>query len=134
MSQRARSLPFLAVLWALSVSSGCENKSGPPAVPVSGAVTLDGQPLTEGFLYFKTIETGALDRFDIHDGEFKGNAQVGARRVEICANRPKTVEIDGADVVVPENIIDPSFNTASKLTVEVSLDGPNRFRFDVHKK
>ena len=131
--RRLRSAIFLGVLLALSALIGC-GKSGPPVVSVSGTVNLDGKPLTVGFLYFKTVETGALERFDITDGEFKGNAQVGTRRVEIYANRPKTVEIDGANVEVTENFIHPSFNTESKLNAEVKLEAPNRFQFDVQKK
>jgi hypothetical protein len=103
-------------------------------VPVSGTVTLDGQTLAEGFLYFKTVETGALERFEIHDGEFEGTAQLGLCRVEVISNRSRTVIIDGARVEVPDNIIHPSFNTASKLTAEVTRDGPNRFTFGVTKK
>jgi hypothetical protein len=128
------SAAFLAVLLGLSALIGCDKRSGPPIVPVSGVVNLDGQPLPEGFLYFKTIETGAVERCDITNGEFKGKAQVGTRRVEIYANGRKTVEIDGKDVDVPENVIDPSFSTESTLTAEVTLEGPNRFRFDVRKK
>jgi hypothetical protein len=127
----------LVVRWVVSLglflALGC-GKPGPQLVPVSGTVTLDGQPLTEGFLYFKTVETGALERFDIHQGEFKGDALAGTRRVEICANRPKTVVIDGKPVEVPDNIIDPSFNTESTLTAEVTAEGPNRFSFAVKKK
>ncbi len=133
MAQQARWFTFLVFLLGLSAPVGC-GKSGPHLVPVSGTVTLDGQPLKEGFLYFKTIATGALERFDLHDGEFKGNAEIGTRRVEICANRPKTVIIDGAKVQVPDNIIDPSFNMESTLTADVTPEGPNRFTFDVKKK
>jgi hypothetical protein len=133
MARRVRSVTFLVGLLGLSAWTGC-GKSGPLSVPVSGTVTLDGEPLTEGFLYFKTVETGALERFDINAGEFKGNAQVGTRRVEICANRPKVVIIDGAKVEVPDNIVHPSFNTESTLTAEVTPEGPNRFTFPVKKK
>jgi hypothetical protein len=134
MVQRLHSVTFLTVLVGLSTLNGCAKKSGPPPVPVSGTVNLDGQPLLEGFLYFKTIETGTLERCDISNGEFKGNAQVGTRRVEIYANHQITVVIDGKNVEVPENFIHPSFNTESTLTAEVTLEGPNRFRFDVQKK
>src|SRR5437660_1361135 len=101
------SIGLLIISLGLLAVTGC-GKSGPQVVPVSGTVTLDGEPLAEGFLYFKTIETGALERFDIKNGEFKGKAQVGTRRVEIISHRPKTVIIDGAYVEVPDNIIDPS--------------------------
>jgi hypothetical protein len=133
MARRVGSVTFLVVSLGLSASIGC-GRSESQSVPVSGTVTLDGQPLAEGFLYFKTIETGALERFDISGGEFKGKARAGTRRVEICANRPKTVIIDGANVEVAHNIIHPSFNTESTLTAQVTPEGPNRFTFAVKKK
>ncbi len=132
MAQRARTAVLLAVLLALSA---CTEKTGPPPpVAVRGTVSLDGHLLQEGFLHFKTIETGAFERFNITNGEFTGHAQPGTRRVEIYANRPKIVEIDGENVTVPENVIDSSFNIYSKLTAEVTLAGPNHFRFEVDSK
>jgi hypothetical protein len=133
MAHRVRSVILLVVWLVLSAMVGC-GKAGPELVPVSGTVTLDEEPLAEGFLYFKTIRTGALERFDIKAGEFQGMAEVGTRRVEVCANRPKTVIIDGAKVQVPENVVHPSFNTDSSLTAEVTREGPNRFTFAVKKK
>src|SRR5579862_238496 len=133
MAARVRFVTFLVAWCGLPALAGC-GSSEPQVVPVSGKVTLDGQPLTEGFLYFKTVETGALERFDIRDGEFQGNALVGTRRVEICANRPKRVIIDGAPVEAQDNIIHPSFNTESTLSAEVTPGGPNRFTWDVKKK
>jgi hypothetical protein len=133
MAQRVPSVAFLVVLLVLSASIGC-GKSEPQPVPVSGTVSLDGHPLTEGFLYFKTIETGAVERFDIAAGEFQGKALAGTRRVEIYSNRPKTVIIDGAPVEVPDNVVHPSYNTESTLTAEVTPEGPNRFTFEVKTK
>lgn len=106
----------------------------PQPVSVAGSVTLNGVPMDNGFIYFKTIETGALERLDIKGGAFAGKALPGLRRVEIISNVPKKVVIDGAKVEVPENIIHSSFNTESKLTAEVSPRGQNTFKFDVRKK
>ena len=134
MSQRSRSVAFLAVLVLLSASTGCEKKAEIPVIAVSGTVLLDGQPLAEGFLFFKTIETGNLERFDITDGEFKGTAQLGTRRVEIFSNQRTMVEIDGKDVEVQVNTIHPSCNVESTLTANVTAEGPNQFRFEVQRK
>ncbi|MEY4614889.1 MAG: hypothetical protein RL179_2862 [Planctomycetota bacterium] len=112
---------------------GCGN-SEPQPVPVIGSVTLNGVPMENGFIYFKTIETGTLERLDIKAGTFTGKALPGLRRVEIISNAPKKVVIDGATVEVPENIIHSSFNTESKLSAEVSTREPNSFKFDVKKK
>ncbi len=113
--------------------NGCGN-SGPIPVSVNGTITLDGVPLAEGFMYFKTTETGAMERFDIKGGTFNGKALPGLRRVEIISNVPKKVVIDGITVEVPDNIIHPSFNIASKLTAEVLLNGENSFKFEVKNK
>lgn len=132
MVQRLQTAFFLAIALG-PCAAGCR-QGPPPLVPVSGTVAVDGQPLAEGFMYFKTIATGQLERVDIKGGKFEGKAHLGARRVEIYANRPKRVIIDEKEVEVPENYIDPAFNTDSTLNAEVTLEGPNRFTFDVKKK
>jgi hypothetical protein len=130
MARRASLIAFLA----LCTLTGCGKKQEIPVLAVSGTVTLDGEKLGEGFLYFKTIETGAFERFDIKDGKFRGEAQPGKRRVEVIANRPKKVVIDEKEVDVPDNIVDPSFNVQSTLTAEVTPEGPNEFHFVVTRK
>ena len=73
-------------LWLLIVAlglSGCGRK-GPIMVPVSGTVTLDGKPMTDGIIYFKTIAEGSVDQMEIKDGKFAGKVEVGDRRVELA--------------------------------------------------
>lgn len=125
---------LLAVWLGLSAIIGCGGNPGPKITQVTGEVKIDGQPLSEGFLYFKTIETGALERMDIKNGEFTGKAQVGTRRVEVYANKIITVVIDGNNVDVPENYIHPSFNSETTLIAEVTEAGPNHFQFAVKRK
>jgi hypothetical protein len=126
---------FLSVLVFLGFLQlvGC-GKAEPKPVPVKGTVSLDGVPLGDGFMYFKTVETGSLERFGIKDGAFDGKALPGLRRVEIISNVSKKVVIDGASIEVPNNIIHPSFNIESKLTAEVVAEGSNTFNFEVKKK
>lgn len=133
MTQRHRLAWFLVGFLGLVIAMGC-GSSQPRTVPVSGTVKVDGQPLADGFMYFRTIETGALERFDIKGGQFQGRAQLGPRRVEICANRPRMMIIDNVPVEVQENIIHPSFNVASTLTAQVTSEGPNCFTFEVTLK
>lgn len=124
---------LLAFLLVFPFLNGCGN-SEPKLVSVNGTVTLNGVPLAEGFMYFKTTETGALERLDIKGGAFVGKALPGLRRVEIISNVPKKVVIDGVTVEVPDNIIHPSFNINSKLTAQVTAEGANFFNFAVKKK
>ncbi len=128
-----RTFIFLVFLSSLTFLSGCGN-SEPKLVEVKGTVTLDGVPLADGFMYFKTIETGSLERIEIKGGAFNGKALPGLRRVEIISNVPKKVVIDGKTIEVPDNIIHPSFNIDSKLTAQVVADGANTFEFNVKKK
>ena len=133
MPRHARPFAFVLLAWGLAVPAGCGRHEA-PVVPVGGTVTLDGLPLPEGFLYFKTVGTGELERFEVHDGAFAGQALPGDRRVEVVANRPKSVVIDGATVVVPDNVVHASFNIDSTLTAQVTREGPNRFTFAVKTK
>ena len=128
-----RTFVFLLFLLSLTFLSGCGN-SEPKLVSVNGTVTLDGVPLADGFMYFKTIETGSLERIEIKGGAFTGKALPGLRRVEIISNVPKKVVIDGKTIEVPDNIIHPSFNIDSKLTAQVVAEGANTFKFEVKKK
>jgi len=128
-----RTFIFLVFLSSLTFLSGCGN-SEPKLVSVNGTVTLDGVPLADGFMYFKTIETGSLERLEIKGGAFIGKALPGLRRVEIISNVPKKVVIDGKTIEVPDNIIHPSFNIDSKLTAQVVAEGANTFAFAVKKK
>ena len=128
-----RTFIFLVFLSSLTFLSGCGN-SEPKLVEVKGTVTLDGVPLADGFMYFKTIETGSLERIEIKGGAFNGKALPGLRRVEIISNVPKKVVIDGKTIEVPDNIIHPSFNIDSKLTAQVVAEGANTFEFNVKKK
>src|SRR4051794_76758 len=63
--------------------SGCGRK-GPIMVPISGTVTLDGKPMPDGIIYFKTIVRGWVDQMDKKEGKFAGKGGGGDRGVKIC--------------------------------------------------
>lgn len=131
---------FLAVSLAMC---GCGGKAGVKKYAVAGAVTIDGQPLAEGEVYFRTVESATIDAVPIKAGRFQGEAQAGSRRVEIVALR--SVPPDPAAVAMygdkakelgagRENYIPAKYNTESKLTAEVKPGGPNEFTFEVTSK
>lgn len=118
--------------------AGCHQASGlpePQRFPVRGTVTLDGKPLPVGVIYFKTIQTGALDSVEIKEGKFEGQAQLGDRRVEICSY--ETLPPQASDPMATasqKNTIPPKYNLESTLTANVTQDGPNEFRFEVSSR
>ncbi len=123
---------WLLLLALLFVANGCA-KPGPKMYPVSGNVTLDGQPLAEGTVYFKTVATGEVNTLPVKDGKFAGSAAEGPRRVEVVAYRliPVAGQMGGE---VQESLIAKQFNLNSTLTAEVTAAGPNTFEFAVTSK
>lgn len=118
---------------SILATAGCESGSQPKMYPVAGTVSVDGQPLAEGIVNFKTTETGALETLNVRDGKFEGKAKEGERRVEIYSFRTKTQDIGGMKAEVKENLIPAQYNLESKLTAKVTPAGPNQFKFEVSK-
>lgn len=132
---RTPSLPPLGLVLIACTPIGC-GEAKPKLFPVSGTVTLDGKPLAQGIIYFKTVQTGAIETFPITDGQFSGQAQPGDRRVEVTSyvKKAKPVEVNGMKGDVQENIIPARYNLESKLAANVKADGPNQYRFDLATK
>ncbi len=143
--------------WCVSASVVClvlcgcgGGKAEAKKYPVSGTVNLDGKPLPDGMIFFKTPDVGAIDPIPIKDGQFQGQAQAGKRRVEIAAYRegktptmyakspppagPDGKPIPGMDATQRENYLPARYNTLSKLSEEVKPEGPNQFKFDLQSK
>lgn len=135
MLRHLRTALLLAVCVALA---GCTTTNGQPEperFPVQGSVALDGKPLPSGVIYFKTIATGAIDAVDIKEGKFEGKAQPGDRRVEICAYQTVPSQDNGPmDAPIQRNTIPSQYNQESKLTANVSREGPNQFTFDLRSQ
>jgi len=123
-------LVFFLVLPSLV---GCGHR-GPKVFPVSGTVTVDRQPLADGLIYFKTVQTGVAESFPIKDGAFEGQAQEGERRIEIYSYRTKVENFSGMKGEVKENLIPNRYNLESNLTAKVTPNGPNQFTFELTKK
>ena len=86
----------VALVAALSLSAAGCGDGRPKRVPVSGRVTIDGEPLTYGFVRFHPQEGGRLGQSRIGpDGRFslttydKGDGvTVGTHAVEVLAGEP----------------------------------------------
>lgn len=128
-------LVIAAALCAAVVGCG---PSKPPREmqDVSGSVTLDGEPLAEGEIYFKTPAKGEVDILPIENGQFQGEVGVGPRRVEIYAYHEKEV------VPMPgeppektrENYIPTRYNVQSTLSADISSETTVPLEFEVRSE
>ena len=94
-------------------------------------MTLDGKPLASGLIYFKTIQTGAVDSAEIKDGKFEGKAQpaTGAWRSAPMRRSSRGGRSDGYGD--PEEYPSPRYHLESSLTAKVTQEGPNEFNFEL---
>jgi len=119
------------LLASLVLLAGC-GPSGPRTYRVSGVVTYNGEPVSEGDIVF-IPEDPALgaDAGRIVKGSYETEAKAGVCRVEISAVEigPDTPRIDGVPVVT--NYLPERYNTQSELSVEVQPNNRNSFDFNL---
>jgi hypothetical protein len=137
---RPRTNWTFAVASLLATVAGCSGESGPPRLPVSGEVKLDGQPLTSGKITFAPLEGGVGAFGEITDGVYRfggsDGPSSGRHHVEIVAVTPTgkrvpSTDLPGETVEEVRNLIPPRYNARTELQVEVKPDADNAFRFDL---
>ena len=112
-------LSLAAAMIMLTVGCG---EPGPKTYPVSGTVTLDRQPLTDGkiFLIDPAMKLDS-DVGDVVDGEFRFRAKAGSKRVEIRAARA-TGQIGNFGSPITEEALPDRYNSNSILKAEVTTE------------
>lgn len=125
-----------AVLCGVVAVTGCnpKPKGMPDLAPVTGTVTLDGQPLSTATISFSTpdgqVSVGGLDgngRYEMrYSGPYKG-AAVGPNTVSIKTRTDHPVGPNWKDPIPAK------YNTKSELNVDVK-PGPNTFDFELTTK
>lgn len=166
MSQRHRSrmstadllraaLRLRAVLCFLTVTcaSGCGSSNGPERVSVSGTVTLNGQPISEGTIAFVSQEGGRTAATPVRDGSYVLNAidgpYVGEQKVSIQAfektgkmldvkktlpgppDEGAAVPPEGLKIEETRQVLGPQFNSESELTANLSSGENTNVNFDL---
>jgi len=116
-------------------AGGCAKKTT-KMVPVSGTVTLDGQPLDDGDVTLVGDPGTVPDSLPVKAGSFSGQAKPGKKRVEIRAFKtvkpPPTATGDVTET--KENYIPAKYNTDSTTTAEVTDSGLSPNKFEVQSK
>ena len=122
------------LLLVLLTIGGCGGETGPEKYTVSGQVTLDGEPLKEGSITFHSVEKGGdSSAGPITLGEYSLTSSVGAKKVEVTANRHVPDKKDALGMPVTEQYIPKQYNSQTTLTAEVEK-GANTADFDLKSK
>ncbi|HWL09832.1 MAG TPA: carboxypeptidase-like regulatory domain-containing protein [Planctomicrobium sp.] len=121
----------IATLLSCGFIAGCTRSAGDnvPLVPVSGTVTLNGQPLPKASIAFNPLQKGDSSYGTTNDqGQytlmFSGNqpgAIVGEHQVQITTGGEYT-DRDGTMKEVKE-VLPGKYNSQSTLTADVKPDG-----------
>jgi len=113
------------------VITGC-GPSGPTMRTISGTVTYDGQPVSNGQIIFRATDAGGVgDAGPIKDGKYEAKVRGGPKTVEITAQREtgKKDSLGGAEV---EQFIPENYNTKTELKADISDDN-SALNFDLKK-
>lgn len=116
--------------------AGCGSRS--PRFPVSGTVTLDGQPMAVGEVHFKIPSLGEIEPFQVREGSFRGAvARSGGYVVEVYSFQKANLSAEQLAKLDPvaratateqKNIVADGFG----LSAEVKPEGDNRYSFSVN--
>lgn len=129
--QLARRIIATGLLGALCATLGC-GPSGPPRFAVSGQVTYDGQPVTNGSISFAPADSseGKGVAADLIDGHYefprKQGPTAGTYQVWIEAQQPSGKKIPSEDGSPPTDqlvqYIPAVYNSRSTLQAEITED------------
>ncbi|QEG40642.1 hypothetical protein [Roseimaritima ulvae] len=132
-----RSKPFLLAVLPLVTfltAVGC-TPAGPPTTPVEGTVSLDGTPLTNGYVMFRDKSGDKPSAAgQIADGKYQVDVQPGQKTVEITSTRDVPGKFDmsnpGQKVQLTEQFVPSQYNTETTLTTEIG-DEPLTLNYDL---
>ncbi len=131
---------FAWLLLALGLLAGCGG--GEKFQPVSGTVTLDGEPLKKGVITMFPAGSGTTVGGEIIDGKFTlprdRGPTPGKYRVEIVAFKAsgkKEFDVDlNKQVDVELQYLPARYNNKSELSCTVEEGGKNEFDFPLVSK
>ena len=109
-----------------------------PQFPVSGTVTLDGQPMASGEVHFKIPAAGSIEQQVVRNGSFQGAVtRSGSYVVEVYSFQKPNLSAEDLAKLDPvarvtageqKNIVADGL----RLSAEVKSEGDNAYSFSVH--
>ncbi len=138
-------IPFLGLVLAFGTVSGCSKSpyEGEQRFPLTGTVTLDGEPVDGGTISFiPSVETKRVTGGPIAGGKYtvheNSGANAGEYRVEIHWLKPTGEQFldkddTGEMIDVVAEAIPQKYNTSTELVAEVSAS-QTEFDFSLTSK
>ena len=137
-----RSMPLA---FAFAILVGCGESSKFQLAPVSGIVTLDGEPLIDAVVNFQPMastddgiagigsnaRTDQQGRFVMNTIDEHPGAVVGKHRVRIYSYSPESALVEDTDSGPSKERVLERYNYRSKLTLEVPAAGTEEADFDL---
>lgn len=128
------------VACAAIVVYGCSDPNG--RQPISGEVTLNGQPLSTGEVSLRPFDTGPSAAGRIENGKFVLPGDKGPLpgkylvEIESVQSTGKQVRLPGTSLQVDETkqVVPEDYNERSQLVIEVTGNGENHFQFELKKE
>lgn len=137
-------LAIVCFFLATSAVCGC-GQNGNKIVPVSGKVTLDGEPLAGGVINFQpqaaarssTAGPGSSSRID-ENGSFRletidgiDGAAVATHKVKVYSYSPETPVASDRDTGPRKERVPAKYNYQTTLTFEVPSEGTAEANFEL---
>lgn len=140
---------FPLVCTVLLACAGCGGGGGPSVVPVSGRVTLDGEPVADAFVRFvpEAVDMPGLDsgaqtdadgRYTLNAADGRDGAIVGTHRIRITTLSVPTGDsgsaVSESDEAVPPDrpeLIPVIYNANSQLNFDVPAGGTDEANFQL---
>ena len=140
IKKELKHLRIVLLLLPVVATSGCWNSSKYPLAPVSGVVTLDGEPLGNAFVNFQPKGgpsskgiTNAEGRYSLITIDGAEGAVVGPHTVSIYSvhSQEAAAESDLDLPTTPKERVPDRYNYNTTLTFEVPADGTTTADWDL---
>jgi hypothetical protein len=135
---------FTAPVLCLVALCGC-GQGGKDLAPVSGTVTLDGEPLADGVIIFQpiaddsnpnpgagsTARTDSEGKFSLETINRKPGAIVGTHKVKVYSYSPETPVTSDTDDGRVQERVPKKYNYTTILTFDVLPEGTDEANFNL---
>ena len=113
---------FVGIAFALLTSHGC----GPPATPVSGTVTLDGEPLPSAALMFYPAAGDGPTSHAFTDATGRFSAKIVPKKTSVTVSLYKpTGEVRDGEPVAEQVVPDPYVKRETTTLMIEPVEGKN---------